>query len=209
MINILIIIFTMTLFYIAAAGRLSTYIRVLFLQGLLLFGIAYLELKDVHIGHLIMILAETLIFKAILVPLFYDNLIKKNNFQDERDPTNPNFFALFKVGFIIISTFILAYSLHDEHLKITYFASSVSAILTGMLMIVRRKKLITHIMGFLVIENGIFLLSLAIGSEMPLIVNMGILLDLMTSVFLFGFFLYKIGEVSHTQDVESLSVLKD
>lgn len=209
MINILIIIFTMTLFYIAAAGRLSTYIRVLFLQGLLLFGIACLELKDIQLGHLLMILAETLIFKAILVPLFYDNLIKKNNFQDERDPTNPNFFALFKVGFIIISTFILAYSLHDEHLKITYFASSVSAILTGMLMIVRRKKLITHIMGFLVIENGIFLLSLAIGSEMPLIVNMGILLDLMTSVFLFGFFLFKIGEVGHTQEVESLSGLKD
>lgn len=199
----------MTLFYIAAAGRLSTYIRVLFLQGLLLFGIAYLELKDVELGHLLMILTETLIFKAILVPLFYDNLIKKNNFQDERDPTNPNFFALFKVGFIIIFTFILAYSLHDEHLKITYFASSVSAILTGMLIIVRRKKLITHIMGFLVIENGIFLLSLAIGSEMPLIVNMGILLDLMTSVFLFGFFLFKIGEVSHTQEVESLSGLKD
>lgn len=209
MINILIIIFTMTLFYIAAAGRLSTYIRVLFMQGLLLFGIAYLELKDVQIGHFLMILLETLIFKAILIPVFYDNLIKKNGFQDERDPTSPNFFALFKVGLIIIFTFILAYNLHDEHLKITYFASSVSAILTGMLMVVRRKKLITHIMGFLVIENGIFLLSLAIGSEMPFIVNMGILLDLMTSVFLFGFFLFRIGEVSHTQEVESLTGLKD
>jgi len=199
----------MTLFYMGAAGRLSTYIRVLFLQGILLFGVAYLELKDVHIGHFIMIVTETLIFKAILIPLFYDNLIKKNGFQDERDPTNPNFFALFKVGLIVIFTFILAYSLHDEHLKITYFASSVSAILTGMLMIVRRKKLITHIMGFLVIENGIFLLSLAIGSEMPFIVNMGILLDLVTSVLLFGFFIYRIGEVSHTQEVESLTGLKD
>jgi hydrogenase-4 component E len=209
MINILIIIFTMTLFYMGAAGRLTTYIRVLFLQGLLLFGVAYLELKDVNFLHMLMIVLETLIFKAILIPLFYDNLIKRNSFQDERDPTNPNFFALFKVGFIIIFAFILAYALHDEHLKITYFASSVSAILTGMLMIVRRKKLITHIMGFLVIENGIFLLSLAIGSEMPFIVNMGILLDLITSVLLFGFFLYRIGEVSHTQEVESLSGLKD
>lgn len=209
MINILIIIFTMTLFYMGAAGRLTTYIRVLFLQGLLLFGVAYLELKDVKLAHMLMIVLETLIFKAILIPLFYGNLIKRNSFQDERDPTSPNFFALFKVGFIIIFAFILAYTLHDEHLKITYFASSVSAILTGMLMIVRRKKLITHIMGFLVIENGIFLLSLAIGSEMPFIVNMGILLDLMTSVLLFGFFLYRIGEVSHTQEVESLSGLKD
>ena len=200
----------MTLFYMAAAGRLSTYIRVLFLQGLLLFGVAFLELKeDVQIGHFVMIVLETLIFKAILIPVFYDNLIKRNNFQDERDPTNPNFFALFKVGIIVIFTFILAYELHDEHLKITYFASSVSAILTGMLMIVRRKKLITHIMGFLVIENGIFLLSLAIGSEMPFIVNMGILLDLVTSVLLFGFFLFRIGEVSNTQEVESLTGLKD
>lgn len=209
MINILIIIFTMTLFYMAAGGRLTTYIRVLFVQGLLLFGVAYLELKDVQMGQFIMILLETLIFKAILIPVFYDNLIKRNNFQDERDPTNPNFFALFKVGLIIITAFILAYQLHDEHLKITYFASSVSAMLTGMLMVVRRKKLITHIMGFLVLENGIFLLSLAIGSEMPFIVNMGILLDLMTSVFLFGFFLFKIGEVSQTQEVESLTGLKD
>jgi hydrogenase-4 component E len=209
MINILIIIFTMTLFYVASAGRLGTYIRVLFIQGLLLFGVAYLELKDVQLGHFVMIVLETLIFKAILIPLFYDNLIKKNHFEDERAPNNPNFFALFKVGLIVIFTFILAYRLHDEHLKITYFASSVSAILTGMLMIVRRKKLITHIMGFLVIENGIFLLSLAIGSEMPFIVNVGILLDLMTSVFLFGFFLFRIGEISQTQEVESLTGLKD
>ena len=64
-------------------------------------------------------------------------------------------------------------------------------------------------MGYMVLENGIFLLSMALGSELPLIVNLGILLDLFTSVLLFGLFITKIDELYHSTEIDQLSGLKD
>ena len=59
------------------------------------------------------------------------------------------------------------------------------------------------------LENGIFLFSLALGSEMPMIVNIGILLDLFTSVLLLGVFVNRINEVFHTVEIDTLTELKD
>ena len=72
-----------------------------------------------------------------------------------------------------------------------------------------RKKIITQVMGYMVIENGVFLFSLAVGNEMPMLVNAGILLDVFASVFLLGIFVNKIGDLINSDDSESLSSLKD
>jgi hydrogenase-4 component E len=61
-------------------------------------------------------------------------------------------------------------------LKSIFFVVALSALFTGLYIIVTRRKIITHVMGFLVIENGVFVLSLAVGNEMPMIVNTGIML---------------------------------
>jgi hydrogenase-4 component E len=209
MINIFAVVFTMTLFYIGSGSRLDTYIRVLAVQGLLLFGIALIELHELDWMNLSFILVETLLFKAIIVPYFFHDLIKKNHMKNERDPDNPNFYGLFKVSLIIILTFMLAYVMHDQHLKITYFTASVSAIFVGLVMIVRRKKIISQIIGYMLVENGIFLLSLSLGSELPMLVNIGILLDLFTSVLLFGMFVSKIGQIHKTEEIDQLSELRD
>ena len=72
-----------------------------------------------------------------------------------------------------------------------------------------RKKLITHVIGFLVIENGVFILSLAVGSEIPILVNTGILLDLFVSVLLLGIFVNRIGDVLQGVDVDQLQNLQE
>jgi hydrogenase-4 component E len=87
--------------------------------------------------------------------------------------------------------------------------TALSALFTGLYIIITRRKIITHVMGFLVIENGVFVLSLAVGSEMPMLVNMGIMLDIFVSVILLGIFADKIGDVFEEQDVEQLKNLKD
>lgn len=210
MTNLLIIVFVISLIYMASAGRLLTYTKVLFIQGILLSFIALLELThDISISNLIFIVLETVIFKAIVVPFYFSRLIVKNKMSNERNADNPNFFAIFKVALIIILAYTLSYNLNDEHLHISYFTAAISAIFVGLLMIVRRKKIITHIMGYMVLENGIFLLSMALGSELPLIVNLGILLDLFTSVLLFGLFITKIDELYHSTEIDQLSGLKD
>jgi hydrogenase-4 component E len=209
MINLLIIIFTMTLIYLAVAGRFQTFVRILALQGLLLFGIAFYELKDIVLANLLFILLETLVVKALVVPYFFGKIIKQNKLTHDTEPNIPHFYSLLIVSFVIILTFILAYNLHDEHLKITYFTASVSSIFAGIFLIISRRKIITHIVGYMVMENGIFMLSLAIGAELPMIVNTGILLDLFTSVLVLGFFVSKISNAFHTVEVEKLTELKD
>lgn len=209
MLTLFAIIFTMSLIYLVSGTRLITYIQILCVQGLLLFGIAFMELHDIDLGNLLFILMETLIFKAIVVPYLFHRLITKNHFSNERPADSPNFFSLFTISLIIVVSFILSYNMHNQHLKITYFTTSISAIFTGLLLIIKRRKLITHIVGYMVLENGIFLLSLSLGSELPMIVNIGILLDLFTSVLLFGMFVSKIGELHRTEEANQLTELKD
>ena len=64
-------------------------------------------------------------------------------------------------------------------------------------------------MGYMVIENGVFILSLAVGNEMPLLVNLGIMLDIFASVLILGIFVNKIGDVLKDVDVDQLRNLKD
>ncbi|HAO20544.1 MAG TPA: hydrogenase, partial [Desulfobacteraceae bacterium] len=90
-----------------------------------------------------------------------------------------------------------------------YFGTSVSTIIIGLLMIVTRKKIITHVIGFMLIENGIFCLALSIAKEMPFIVALGVLLDLFIAVYLFGLFINKIHDTFAETDVQTLSHLKD
>jgi hydrogenase-4 component E len=209
MINLFIIIYTITLIYLAVAGRFHTFVRILSLQGLLLFAIAFFELKNIVMVNLLFILLETLIVKAIVVPYFFNKIIRSNKLTHDTDPHIPHFYSLLIVSFAIILTFVLAYNLHDEHLQITYFTASVSSIFCGIFLIISRKKIITHIVGYMVMENGIFMLSLAIGAELPMIVNTGILLDLFTSVLVLGFFVSKISNTFNTVEVEKLTELKD
>ncbi|MCY7352565.1 MAG: hypothetical protein LH606_18235 [Cytophagaceae bacterium] len=209
MLNLLIIIFTMTLTYLAVAGRLDTYIRVIVVQGVLLFGIAFLELAEIDPFNLLFILLETLIFKSILVPYFTSRAIKRNGLKHEIEPGVSNFYSVFIVIGFVIGSFVVAYQLHDTQLKVTYFTASISSLLTGLFLIVSRKSIVTHLIGYMVIENGIFLLSLALGSELPMIVNYGILLDLFTSVLILITFVNRIGDVFKSSHITSLTELKD
>jgi len=90
-----------------------------------------------------------------------------------------------------------------------FFVVALSTLFTGLYLIVSRRKIITHVMGYLVIENGVFVLSLAVGTEMPMLVNLGIMLDIFASVLILGVFLNKIGDVFKDVDVSQLTSLKD
>ena len=209
MTNILLITFIISLIYIAVANRLYTYIVILSFQGFVLFGVAFIELTVISLINLILILFETVVFKAIVIPVFLNYVIKKNNITREAEPFLSNFISVVIVTAIIISSFLLSNSIHDEQLKSIFFVVALSALFTGLYIIVTRRKIITHVMGFLVIENGVFVLSLAVGNEMPMIVNTGIMLDIFVSVLVLGIFINRIGDVLKEHDAEQLQQLKD
>jgi len=209
MTNVLLIIFAITLLYLGIAHRLLTYIKILALQGVLLFGIAFIELIEINAANLTFVLLETIVIKAIAIPLFLNYVMKRNRITRDAEPFLPNFVSLIIITLIIIATFILSNAIDDSRISKIYFVVALSTLFTGLYIIVTRHKIITHVMGYLVIENGVFILSLALGNEMPVLVNLGILLDVFASVFLLGIFVNRVGDVLKDVDVDQLKSLKD
>ncbi len=209
MTDILLIALSMSLLYVSIANRLLTYLRILVFQGFILFGVTYLTLTDVNHVNLILILLETIVFKAIAVPWFINYVIRRNEITREAEPYLPNFVSLIIVSLIFVATIILSHSIQDKNLDKTYFVVALSTLFTGLYLIISRKKIITHVIGYLFIENGVFILSLAVGNEMPMLVNLGIMLDIFASVLILGVFFNKIGDVLKNPDVNLLRNLKD
>jgi hydrogenase-4 component E len=209
MLHVILIIFLISLFYLSIANRMATYITLLAVQGILLFFIALLELKSINTLNLIFILLETIVFKAIAVPVFLKHVLKRNNITREAEPFVPNFVSLIITTAIVVITIILSNTMEEANLDKMFFVVALSTLFTGLYFIASRRKIITHVMGYVIIENGVFVLSLAVGNEMPMLVNLGIMLDIFASVLILGVFLNKIGDVFKDIDVNQLTSLKD
>ncbi len=209
MINVLLIVFLITLLYLAIANRLLTFLRVLAFQGVLLFFAAFIQLQEINTLNLILILLETIIFKSLAVPLFLAFILKRNNITREAEPFLPNFLSLIIVTVIITLTILLVNSIQDTRLDRIFFVVALSSLFTGIYIIISRRKIITHVMGYLVVENGVFILSLAMGNEMTMLVNFGIMMDIFVSVLVLGIFVNRIGDTFEEMSIDNLTRLKD
>jgi hydrogenase-4 component E len=213
MINFLIVLFIISLIYLAKVEMVKSYFTLMALQGVLLFGLAYFELKEIDLVHLLFILLETLVFKAIFVPLFLQR-VTKNRIHRHHNVPIKGYYSVLITAVIIISCFMISYEIHDEltidadH-QVKYFTAAISSILVGLFIAINNRDLVTHLISYLVIENGIFLLSLALGAEMPMFVNSAILLDIFTSVLIMGIFFNKMKDYFQNADTSQLSKLKD
>ena len=208
MVNFIIILFIISLIYLAKVEMVKSYFSLMAIQGVLLFGLAFLELKEVNIIQLLFILFETLIFKAIFVPIFLQRITKNKIHRHQHSPVK-GYYSVFVALIIIVLSFITSNLMHDQYLEVKYFTAAISSILIGLFIAINNRDLVTHLISYLVIENGIFLLSLALGSEMPMFVNAAILLDIFTSVLIMGLFFNKMGEYFQNTDITQLSKLKD
>lgn len=209
--SLLIVIFGLTMIYVSSTSRLEAYIRALAVQGLILAAMA---LIDVHIGmkSFIFLGVETLVIKVAVIPWILFYTIRKNGIQREDEPYITNFYSVVITSWIFVAGFAVAYWADKAGAGIIsplYFGVAMSTIVTGLFVIISRKKVITHVMGYVMIENGIFLLALSFAREMPMIVNLGVLLDLFAAIFLLGLFVTKINSTFEELQVENLMNLRD
>lgn len=209
MTDILLIALAISLLYMSIANRITIYLRILAFQGVVLFGVTYFTLTEMNTVNLLLIMLETVVFKAVATPWFLGYIIKRNGITRETEPFVPNFVSLIIVTLTIVSTILLANSINDKFLDKTFFVVALSTLFTGLFLIVSRKKIITHVIGYLLIENGVFVLSLAVGNEMPMLVNLGIMLDIFASVLILGIVFNRIGDFLKDPDVNLLRNLKD
>jgi hydrogenase-4 component E len=208
MITFLIVLFAFTLFYLSMAERFRSYASLIGIQGVLLFGIAFIELNEVNTLNLIFIVAETLLFKAIAVPLLLFRIINKTLVYRVHPKALPGFYSLLiAIGGLLLSI-VLSDQMKDKHIDQVYFTIAIFALFTGILLIVTHKRIFSHMIGFLIIENAVFLFSLAIGSEMPFLINIGILLDIVVSVLIIGVFINRIGTKFNDLETENLTDLR-
>jgi len=103
----------------------------------------------------------------------------------------------------------VTYYIADTTIDLVFFGVAFYSLLSGLILIVMRRRIFSHMVGFLVIENGVFLFSTAIGVEMPLLINFAILLDILISVLMLGIFFTKIDGKLHADDADSLTNVKD
>lgn len=229
MINLLIVIFGISMLYMATSSRIAAQTNMLRLQGIVLCIItifAHINELDTssiwsaitslftHVDALVgatFLILETFVVKALVIPNMLDKVAAKSNIRRDNNPQFPNFYTLVISTIILFVGFMIASSHADilQNISSLYFGVSVSTIVTAFVFIAIKKKLLTHVIGFAMLENGIFLLSLSIAKEMPLIVNLGVLLDVFIAVFILGLLIGEIGNIYGNPDVSQLCNLKD
>lgn len=209
--NALIILFGLTMLYMAATSRLMAHIRILALQGVLLFLICYFGMGHSNLGHFLFLAFETLIIKALIIPLFLNKIVKQTHHLRDTEANIPHFYSLFITSVILFAGFLIS-DINFPAMKMInpiYFGVSIAVIIISLLLITIKHKILTNVIEFITMENGIFLLSLSVAKEMPVIVNLGVLLDVFIAVFILGLLVNQINKEFHSLEVAQLSDLKD
>ena len=208
MILSLIILYVLTLIYLSIADRFRNQTSILAIQGLLLFGIAIARMHSFHPVEMGFIVVETLIFKAVVIPailLYVINRTKINRIHS----SSSQFGALVMSIIALVASCTITYYMADDRTDMIFFGVALYALLSGLILIVMRKRIFAHLIGFLVIENGVFMLSMAIGVEFPLLIDLAIMLDILVSIVILGMFLQRMDNEIHTDETDALTSIKD
>jgi hydrogenase-4 component E len=210
-IDFVMILFGAVLLNVTVSSRLEVYIRTIFLQGILLFVAALFSLPGGDRIDIAVLAAETLGFKALVTPWYLRRVIRENGIYRETEPNIANFYSLVAGSALFIFGVAISYWAQGnlQPIRPLHFGMSISAILIGLFIVLTRKKLVTHVMGYIIMENGIFLLSLAVAPTMPGIVELGVALDVFVGVFVFGVFIKRIRTLLDEHQVDSLTDLRD
>ena len=196
----------------AVSSRLLHCIRIVAFQGIVL-GILPVTLAHAWDEVNWPMSAVNLILKGIVLPLLLCRAMKKAEVKRELEPMVGYSFSAGVVFVIMLFSFFISHQL-----PMPTGASSIAPVavpaaftlaLTGLFVVMARKKALTQVIGFLIFENGITLFGAAVMREHALIVELGILLDVLALVFIMGIAVYQISrEFSHI-DSDRLNALDD
>jgi hydrogenase-4 component E len=211
MTDILIILLGTSMLYVFAVSRIEAYVKTLALQGFLLFLLVIVDIQEINWLNIAFLSLETLVIKAIVIPYFLLTVIRKNEIAREIEPYITQFYSLIFASAIFAFGFVAAFwaAKTNAGIKPLYFGVSIMLIVSSLFLIINRKTIITHILCYMMLENGIFLLSLSVANELPFLVNLGVLLDLFVGIYLFVIFFNKIQEMYDGSHIDELTELKD
>jgi hydrogenase-4 component E len=191
-----------------------TNIRAFGLQSSLLASIAVTVAYFNHAPQMYIVAALTLVFKAILVPIVLDRLVIKIEMRQEIEPFVNVPLSVVLSGLLTLLAYVVAESFQRPldaaaaGLGHNTLAVAIALFLIGFFMMVNRRKALTQAVALLCLENGLFLAAISLTYGMPLLVELGILFDLVVAVMVLGILVYRIQETFDSMDVSRLSRLR-
>lgn len=210
-VNFLAAILLLLSFAMLSQRRILSLIHLYTLQGLTLVS-ANLTLGFVTADvHLYISAALTLVLKVGLIPWILYRLVQRLNVKTDVEPLL-NIPATLLVGIVLV---IIAFNVATP---ISQLASSVArgtlgialaCVLLSFMMMITRAKAIPQVIGFLSMENGLFFAAAAATNGMPMIVELGIGLDVLVGILILGVFMFQIREQFDSLDIHHLEKLKD
>ncbi len=209
MANLLLLAVILINFYTLGSARLVACIRVVALQGALL---ALLPLATHGFsGHALLLGAGALLFKGLFIPWLLLRAIREIRIRREVEPyigfvSTLTLGALVTAGAFLFADFL---PLAAEHREGLFVQTSLATMFSGFLLLITRRKAITQVLGYLMLENGIFIFAVLLSAAMPMMVEAGVLLDLLVGVFVMGIVMNQISREFSTLNTERLTALKE
>jgi hydrogenase-4 component E len=209
----LLVMLVMIDLFILATSRLGACIRASALQGatLALLPLVLATNGTAPFAHAVLISAGTLLLKAIVIPWLLIRALRKTEIRREVEPfVSQHISILFGAALVGVAFWASAQlPLPQPQAPGLLVPVALATLLIGFLIIVSRKKAITQVVGYLMMENGIFVFGMSLAHEMPIVVELGILLDVLVGVFVFGIVIHHITREFDHIDTDVLSELKD
>jgi hydrogenase-4 component E len=161
--------------------------------------------------HLFISSLLTLTFKVILLPYILYALMKKLKIRREIESlVNIPGTMLIGIALVIFSYHLTSPITHLSTLVTrSTLAVALATVMLGLLMMVTRSHAVTQIIGFLAMENGLFFAATSATYGMPMVVELGVALDLLIAAFIFGIFFFHISTTFDTLDVAQMAKLKE
>ena len=189
MINALAILFCLTLIYLAVTTRLSAYVLILVLQGLLVAGVHTLAFFTDFAWSHVAVAAGVLLIRTYLIPVYITKIMRDLDMRlgDTTRRYHPGF--LIQMAAVVVGAFVLSNYLSrltPVPVNVVPLGAAIAGMAAGGLLIMRRRLLLAHVVGFLIIENGLFLLTIGVQAEMPWMIELAGFLDLFVLIFLMG-----------------------
>lgn len=205
----LLILYVVTLVYLPITERFRNYTMIIAIQGWILLGIAMAKLHAVNLWEMLFVVTETLVFKALVVPYILLRTIRRTKINRIAASGKSQFNALVLSIAALTGSIAVTYYIADPTMDVVFFGAALYALLSGLILITVRRRIFSHMVGFLVLENGVFLFAMAVGVELPGLINIAILLDILISVLMLGVFLARIGDSMKNMDTDALTSIKD
>jgi hydrogenase-4 component E len=207
--DLLLLLVVLTDFWVLGTTRLSSTIRAAALQGAFLAALP-IALHPRFSLHLLGLGLGTLVVKAMVLPAFLHRAIREASVRREVEPII-GFTASLGLGAVAVAmSFAVAERLPlPESQTALLVPVALATVIVGFIVLTTRNKALTQVVGYLILENGIYVFGLSQAERVPFLVELGVLLDVFVGVFIMGIVVFHINREFDSLSSARLTELKD